>query len=62
MLRASNKVRREKEKLREEREVEAQEGHDGEEEMTTQEKCVEAKKEVNSMREEIDVSNRHMAW
>ena len=47
---------------REEREVEAQEGHDGEEEMATQEKCVEAKKEVNSMHEENDVSNRHMTW
>ena len=46
---------------REEREVEAQEGHDGEEEMTTQETCVEAK-EVNSMYEESDVSNRHMTW
>ena len=44
------------------REVEAQEGHDGEEEMTTQEKCVEAKKEANSMHEENDVSNRHMTW
>ena len=47
---------------REEREVEAQERHDGEEEMTTQEKCVEAKKEANSMHEENDVSNRHMTW
>ena len=28
---------------------------------TTQEKCVEAKKE-NSMHEENDVSNRHMTW
>ena len=47
---------------REEREVEAQEGHDGEEEMATQEKCVEAKKEANSMHEEDNVSNRHMTW
>ena len=38
----------------------AQEGHGGE--MTTQEKCVEAKKEVSSMHEENDVTNRHMAW
>ena len=29
--------------------------------MTSQEKCVEAKKE-NSMHEENDVSNRHMTW
>ena len=43
-----------------EREADAQEGHRGE--MTTQEKCVEAKKEVSSMHEENDVSNRHMAW
>ena len=50
------------EERREEREVEAQEGHDGEEEMTTQETCVEAKKEMNSMYEESDVSNRHMTW
>ena len=50
------------EERRKEREVEAQEGHDGEKEMTTQEKCVEAKKEVNSMHEENDVSNRHMTW
>ena len=28
--------------------------------MTTQEKCVEAKKDMNSMHEENDVSNRHM--
>ena len=46
---------------REEREVEAQEGHDGEEEMATQEKCVEVKKEANSMQEN-HVSNRHMTW
>ena len=30
--------------------------------MTTQEKCVEAKKETNSMHEESDVSKRHMTW
>ena len=42
--------------------VEAQEGHEGKEEMTTQEECVEAKKETNSMHEESDVSNRHMTW
>ena len=30
--------------------------------MTTQETCVEAKKEMNSMHEEIDVSSRHMTW
>ena len=41
---------------RREREVVAQEGHDGEEEMATQEKCVEARKEANSMHEENDVS------
>ena len=41
---------------------ERREGHEGEEEMTTQEKCVEAKKEANSMHEENDVSNRHMSW
>ena len=66
MLRTSEKVTREKEKLREreEREVEAQEGHEGEEEMTRQEKCVETSKEANSMYEENDVSNGHMknAW
>ena len=49
-------------KAQEERRKEAQKGHDGEKEMTTQEKCVEAKKEVNSMHEENDVSNRHMTW
>ena len=47
------------EERREEREVGAQERHDGEEEMTTQENCVEAMKETNSMYEESDVSNRH---
>ena len=30
--------------------------------MATQEKCVEAKKEANSMHEENDVSNRHMTY
>ena len=30
--------------------------------MTTQENCVETKKEMNSMNEESDVSNRHMTW
>ena len=50
------------EERREEREVEAQEGHDGEEEMKTQEKCVEAKKEANSRHAENDVPNRHMTW
>ena len=30
--------------------------------MTTEEKCVEAKKEANSMHEENDVSHRHMTW
>ena len=30
--------------------------------MTTQEKCVEAKKETNSMHEENDVSKRHVTW
>ena len=50
------------EERREEREVEAHEGHDREKEMATQEKCVEAQKETNSMHEENDVSNRHMTW
>ena len=40
---------------------EAQEGHEEAKEVTTQEKCVEAKKE-NSMHEENDVSNRHVTW
>ena len=47
---------------REEREVDAQEGHGKEEQTTTQEECVEAKKEGNSMHEENDVSNGHMTW
>ena len=53
---------RAQEEQEEERKVEAQEGHDGEEEMTTQENCVEVKKERNSMHEEGHVSNRHMIW
>ena len=47
---------------RKERKVEAQKGHDGEEKMTTQERCVEVKKGANSLHEESDVSNRHMTW
>ena len=47
---------------REERKVKAQEGHEEAKEVTTQEKCVEAKKETNSMYEESDVSKRHMTW
>ena len=50
------------ERREEEGKVEAQEGHEGKEEMTTHEECVEAKKETNSMHEESDVSNRHMTW
>ena len=45
-----------------EREVDAQEGHGIEEETTTQEECVEDKKEGNSVHEGNDVSNRHMTW
>ena len=30
--------------------------------MATHEKCVEEQKETNSMHQENDVSNRHMAW
>ena len=30
--------------------------------MATEERCVEAKKEANSMHEENDLSNRHMTW
>ena len=41
---------------------EEQEKDEGKEDMTTQEKCVETKKETNSMHEENDVSNRHMTW
>ena len=59
---AREKETRAQEEQEEERKVEAQEGHDGEEEMTTQENCVEAKKETNSMHEEGHVSNRHMIW
>ena len=33
---------------------------EGEEGMSTQEECVEAKKETNSIYDENDVSNRHM--
>ena len=44
-----------------EEQVEAHEGHAGEEAMTTQKKCVEEQKETNSMHEENDVSNGHMA-
>ena len=40
----------------------AEGGHEGKEETTTQEECVEVKKETNSMHEESDVSNRHMTW
>ena len=50
------------ERREEERKVQAQEGHEEAEEVTTQEKCVEAKKETNSMQEECDVSKRHMTW
>ena len=46
----------------EKKEVEAQEGHERAEDVTTQEKCVEAKNEANSMHEQSDVSNRHMTW
>ena len=55
-------TRREEERRKRENRERAQEGHDGEEEMTTQETCVEAKKEMNSMYEESDVSNRHTTW
>ena len=61
--RAQDEQAREKSKAQEEREeerkVEAQEGHDGEGEMTTQVNCVETRKGMNSMSEENDVSNRH---
>ena len=53
---------REGEARAQEEQVEAQEGHEGEEAMTTQEKCVEEQKETNSMHEESHVSNRHMTW
>ena len=69
--RAQEEQAREERKAQEEREerinaqeeqVEAQEGHEEAKEVTTtQEKCVEAKKE-NSVHEENDVSNRHMTW
>ena len=45
-----------------EEQVEAQEGHEEAKEVTTQEKCVGAKTQTNSMCEENDVSNRHMTW
>ena len=45
----------------ERRRAEAQEGHEGKEVLTTQEECVEEKKETNSMQEK-DVPNRHMTW
>ena len=45
----------------ERRRVKAQDGHEGKEVLTTQEECVEEKKETNSMQEK-DVSNRHMTW
>ena len=45
-----------------EKEARAQEGHEGKEEMTTQEECIEEKKETYSMQEDNDVSNRHMLW
>ena len=38
---------------REEGEIEAQEGHEEAEEVTTLEKCVEAKKGTNSMHEKV---------
>ena len=53
---------REEEASAQEEQVEAQEGHEGEEAMTTQEKCVEEQKETNSMHEESHVSNTHMTW
>ena len=43
-----------------EEQVEAQQGHEGEDSMTTQKKCVEEQKETNSMHEQHDVSNRHI--
>ena len=42
--------KREREEREEEREVEAQEGHQGEEVMTTQEECVEEKREEENSR------------
>ena len=50
------------ERREEERKVQAQEGYEGKEEMTTQGECVEEKKEMNSMQVESDVSNRHTTW
>ena len=69
--RRAHEAREEERRAQEEREegvsaqeeqVEAQEGHEGEEAMTTQEKCVEEQKETNSMHEESHVSNRRMTW
>ena len=59
---ARTQEEREKGVSAQEEQIEAQEGHEGEEAMTTQEKCAEEQKETNSMHEENDVSNRHMAW
>ena len=61
--RRGERRRREKKKVsaqeEQERETETQEGSEQEEGTTTQEECVEDKKEVNSMHEGNDVSNRH---
>ena len=57
-----DKTRAQGERIEEERKVQAQEGYEGKEEMTTQGECVEEKKEMNSMQVESDVSNRHMTW
>ena len=60
------KAQRERErgvKAQEEREKEATAQEEVREVATaTQERCVEKKKEMNSTREENDVSNRHMTW
>ena len=59
----SGRAREIEAKAWEEREREAKAREELREEvMKTQEKCVEAKKETNSMHEENDVSNRHMTW
>ena len=63
--RRRREIRKKKRGLRkseEKKEVKAQERHDREEEKRTQEKCVEAKKEANSIHEENDVSNGHRTW
>ena len=60
--RQARKGKTQGERREEEGKVEAQEGHEGEEEMTTQEECVEAQKEANSTHEENDLPNRHMTW